>query len=298
MLGLGELDDPGTMRQLLTDRLLTLTEALPPDLAKAIRAALALDAAVTDRFLKDRVDRYARDIDRDPRTAKRRVEEGLRLLAELIARSQPADPSADPDNAFAPDGWEIIGLTATLLLDRDPPQLYERRRIVATRNGLDQIVVSLSAPPAADEGRQRPIIRLDMLDGGTIVEEVVEPGGHYRGTVRLPHALAAGEEHEYSFTFSTHARRFVRPYYALTPFRRCRWFRLTVRFGPEVEPGPIRRLNGVPPRILTEAAGEELAPDPHGAVEAYFTNLRAGLSYGICWANRDTTPVTAYDTDG
>jgi integrase len=196
--GVGGRDDPGVVRRKVADRLLVLAERLPADLGHAVRVALALGDSATDRFLKDRLSHIAETISRDPRTAKRRVEEGLRRLAEIIVDEAASASSAW--SKFAPTGWYIASLHATLLLDRDPPQLLERRRIVATQAGLDEVVASLSAPPRRSE-EGTPTIRLDMLHGGTVVAEETLPGGHYRGTIRLPAPLGIGQEHEYSVVF-------------------------------------------------------------------------------------------------
>lgn len=284
LLAIEDDDDPGVIRRKVAERLQELSGRLPADLGHAVRVALALGDDAKDRFLKDRVDQLAVAISRDPRTAKRRVDEGLRRVAEMLVDRAPE--SAPGPSPFAPEGWYIDTLQANLLLDRDPPQLIERRRIVATRPGLDRVVASLSAPPTRP-GEALPPVRADVLQGGRVVSEDHLAGGHYRATIQLPTPLAAGEVHEYAVAFTAYPLRYLQPYYVVTSFRRCDRFELGVRFDPAQMPPSVWRVDGVPPRIVTQY-GELQSPlrlDVFGEVQVGFADLRPGLSYGIGWSS-------------
>jgi hypothetical protein len=298
LLGVESRDDPGVVRRKVAVRLTLLADRLPEDLGHAVRAALALGDEATDRFLKDRVERLAAGIQRDPRTAKRRVDEGLRRLAEMLV--QAAEPPA-AGNPFAPDGWYIKTLNSLLLLDREPPKLLERRRIVATRPGLDEILISLSAPPPAVNGNGAgpSPVRLDVLQGGVLAEEA-STGSHYRASLRLPRPLDAGEEHELTVVFTSRPLRELRPYYTLTPFRPCESFDVTVRFDRTDPPSAVWRLDGLPPRVVTEydPGGSGLAVDPIGEVSVSFADLRPGLAYGLGWISPADRDAVAFEFDG
>jgi hypothetical protein len=298
LLGIESTDGPGVVRRKVAARLTVLADRLPEDLGHAVRAALALGDVTTDRFLKDRVGHLAVRIQRDPRTAKRRVDEGLRRLAEMLVDT--AEPPPNGGNPFAPEGWYIKTLHSVLLLDREPPRLIERRRIIATRSGLDRVLISLSAPsPGNHRGGAEPPVRLDVLQGGALVDEDYN-GSHYRGTLRLPGPLAMGEEQEFTVAFRSRPRREMRPYYALTPFRPCKRFQLTVRFDPVDPPASVWRLDGVPPRMVTDfdPGLNVLDVNAVGEIGVAFSDLRPGLAYGVGWSAGDDGGSTGLDFDG
>lgn len=79
----GITPDDGAVAQRvkLRDCLLELTVMLPPEMALVGRQALALDGCGAGRFGR-RLRNIAADLDRDPRTARRRVDVVLERLAE------------------------------------------------------------------------------------------------------------------------------------------------------------------------------------------------------------------------
>ena len=231
-----------------------LADRLPGDLSEAARAALALDGYAGERFLKERMTRLGAKIGRDPRTAKRRVDESLRHLAELIVTEDAPEPEEGSDSPYAVRGWDVHSSAVTVLPARSPARIVERRRIVATRPGLDRITVSLSA--RIPEDGSRPQVDLDMIDGGTLIGTDWLPGGHLRGTVQLPHRLAVGEIYEYAFSATAELGR---------------------------DPPPTWLLDGVPPGQATRFPGAPVPVGPTGAFEARFIHLLPGLSYGLRW---------------
>jgi hypothetical protein len=99
-------------------------------------------------------------------------------------------------------------------VDLGPPELVEERRIIATVDELDELVLALSAPKDEDveEGHRR--IAAEIIYGAEIVEKHPVARGHSQFVVRLPQPL--------------------RPYYVLTPLWRCASFTVRVRFGADV----------------------------------------------------------------
>jgi hypothetical protein len=306
LCGVAESDDAGTLRRKVGQRLAALAGRLPNDLGHAVRMALALGGSSGDRFLKDRVDQLASTIRRDPRTAKRRVDEGLRRLAEII--TSELGSALRGGNRYAPDGWYVNVLRANLLLDRDPPQLIERREIVATTAELDAVVAAISAPPTSDEAA-RMAVRMDVLQGGMLSHVDHPTSGHYQGVIRLPTTLQPGSSHEYTVMFTASARSSMPPCYALTPLRRCDIFELRVRFDPAELPSSVWALNGVPPSVFAESVGPDSDPtvrhqglrvDSVGEVQITFTDLYPGLSYGVRWSGQcsGTRPAVALEAYG
>lgn len=280
--GIDPRDDEARARGLLVERLAAAVAGLPDDLALAARAALGLPQAPRSRFLQDRLAWLGEQLHRDARTATRRADEAFRLLAERLAAG-PA-PAPPRESEFAPDGWYVERLVSNILIDRDPPQLMETRRIVAAVSGLDEISISFSAPRAQD-GNCGHELTVSTLYGGELVEQRGSLGSHVVGRLRLPRPLALGEQHEYGIVFSAFPRRWLRPYYVLTPLRRCDHFLLRAKFDRSYPPAKIWRLDGVPARVVDDFAptSDLIDLDPVGEVEAEFHALRQGLSYGIQW---------------
>jgi hypothetical protein len=279
--GLDRSASTGDNRRLLVERISTSVNDLPTDLRLAVQAALALPPASQSRFLRERMQWLGERLDRDPRTAMRRVESGLTLLAERLL--SPVWGASPTENLYAPEGWFVDSLRAVVLMQVDPVQLLETRRVTATRDGLEQLTVSWSVPP---DGIVAGDLRIDVLYGGELVrDERASTAAYWSGVIRLPRRLAAGESHEYQVLVTSAPRRFLRPYYVLTPFRRTDEFELRAKFHPAQQPDAVWALDGVPFQLIDEnqPVGRLLAPDAVGEVTCRFRDLRQGLSYGLRW---------------
>lgn len=280
---------PGEQRRRIIERISVAVLRLPAESCLAVQAAFALPPASQNRFLKNRMEWLGDKIERDPRTALRRVEEGFELLAEQLL-SEPS-PGEAPPNDYAPDGWFVNRLRSIVMLHLDPVQLYEHRQITSTRDGLDRITVSWSVPDEKD-ATSSPL-QVEMLYGGDLRPDTARSTPSYwTGEVQLPRALAAGDRHEYQVRVTSLPRDRLHPYYVLTPFRRFDEFVLRAKFDPECVPEPIWRLNGVPFLTLEDPPPESdvLLPNQVGEAEITFRNLRHGLSYGLRWRKASGTP--------
>jgi hypothetical protein len=283
------LDDSGPgagERERLIDRITRSVEELPGELRLAVQAAFGLEPASQERFLRDRMEWLGDKLERDPRTAMRRVEAGLTLLAERLldlADLEYRSESGD-ENAYAPEGWYVSLARATLLMHVDPVQLIETRRIVSTRDGLEQVTTSWSIPPGPPA--DAAAFRVDMLYGGELVrDEIPSTSTFWSGLIRLPRPLAAGEKHEFQVRVTTVPAARLRPYYVLTPFRRTDEFELRAKFHTARPPDLVWGLDGVPFQLVDEnqPVGAVSEPDAVGEVESRWRNLRQGLSYGLRW---------------
>ncbi|WP_131741837.1 hypothetical protein [Actinomadura roseirufa] len=293
----GARTPPADPRRALLALLADLADALPDDLRTAARAALGLDPRL--RFLQERQHWLARHLERDVRTARRRVDDALALMAEALESSASRAPAgrggAENSMAAAPGkaapskaaDWYAESVQALLRLDQDAPTVHEERRIVVTAPTLEVITVSVSLPraPAAGSGARRTLLA-DMLFGGLMAGTERPSESHFRFLVRPPGPLRAGDRHSFGLCYRVPAGQPMAPHYALTPLNPCAEFRLRIRFAADRPPARVWLLDGVPPRALDDdPAGLPLVPlDAAGEAEARFTDLALGLGYGFRWS--------------
>jgi hypothetical protein len=281
--GIAPEENTAAVRQKLIDRILETAETLPPDLRLAVQSAFALPPASQARFLKDRMAWLGERIDRDPRTAARRVHTGLGLLAERMAHATPQQLPAS--SWSAPDGWYLSRVRVVLRLTTDPVQLMEERVIVAARDALSEVPVSWSVPrgPASAHG---PGIGADLVYGGRLVPS---PGLSsptcWAGRIILPRPLRAGERHEYFVNLTTVEPRAFGPCYVMSPSHRCDEFELRVTFDATDPPCRVMRICGTRDVLAGWRApdGERVTIDDAGEVALTFSHLRQGLYYGVRW---------------
>jgi hypothetical protein len=273
--------DTAQMRRALAGELIMHAERLPGELRTAIMAALALAAPTRAMpFFGDRVSWLAEQLSRDTRTALRRVDDAERLLAEEIAtelRRRRGQPAA------VADGWYVEVFSAVMLLDGEAPEAFERRRIVATRPGVNEITVSLDVP--RDDGQQRMRLDATVISGGELVRADEPSRSRTQWLIRLPAPLQPGQAHEYEIRVRVPSRERMRPYYIFTPERRCDSFDLRVRFDRRRLPGWVRRVDGEPVRVFEEIrpAGDVVAVDGTGEAYASFASPVMHLGYGLQW---------------
>jgi hypothetical protein len=286
VLGVRETDDAPRVRSEVSLGISEALTSLPADLRLAARAALAIEPEARRQFLNERMAWLGARLDRDSRTAIRRVDAAFQLLAEQLVQQPPVSRQL-PGEDHAPHGWYVERATADLLLDRDPVQLLESRRIVSTIQGLDRIIVALTLPrrwsvPASNMGNHAT-----MVHGGALTAQCADgPSGHQgRGTIQFPRPLNNGEAHDYGIAFTSLRPRSTWPYYLLTPSCRFDTFVLRARFDRLRMPARIRRLEGVPANLVQDcrSLGEPVEPDAVGEVQLEFSALRQGLGYGVRW---------------
>lgn len=277
--GVQPTDSAAVVRRKVVLSLASWATRLPRDLRIAATVALALNDEADHSLLHERIQWLAEHLDRDPRTALRRVEQSFRLLAEQID-----DQMLDTDMS-AQDGWYVESVTAFLRMDLDPPELLEERRIVATRDSLSEITAFFSAPKVAMAKECPQKIAADMVYGGQIVEEEWPGEDCARFIIRFPEPLLVGQRHEYATHLSCHPHEWMRPYYILTPIRRCDVLRLCVRFDLTRCPRDVWRIEGALMRVVDGGAlhGGIQNINSAGEVHLEFYGLRQGLSYGVSW---------------
>lgn len=255
-----EDDGPAVIRQKVARRLENLAGDLPADLRIAVLAAFAIAPDARLPFYQDRVGWTARRLNRDPRTARRRIDAGIDHLAQLATvrpctATRPAQPSAT--------GWRTVELRMAVVLDREWPEVVELHRIVADRDEL--LAVDVPVPPDT---------------------RVLYGASHaVRGSVELARALSRGEE--YDFAVQYRVPDAATPHAVRTPDHPCDLFDLRVRFDRGYPPRRLWLLNGVLDGDLVDPArtGEPHAADQAGEAHVVFRDLVPGLGYGLSWAN-------------
>lgn len=223
--GVDDNDGPALVRRKVILRLTSLCEHLPEDLRIAASVALALGDDGSGEFLDRRIAWLADHFERDPRTARRRVDTAFKLLSERLDEEHADDFGLD-----TPEGWYVEALRAELRLDLAPALLTEERRIVATTDDLKEITVSVRAPRGVTLDDDN-LIEAEMVHGGEIIEVQPVDTGHTRFVIRLPEALRLGQRHEYGIRFTSYPRSWTHPYDLLAPLHRCEHFEVRVRFG-------------------------------------------------------------------
>lgn len=277
--GVVDGDDPAAVRRKVIDRLDELSRMLPADLRVAAAAALGLRPETDHAFLSQRIQWLAEHLDREERTARRRVDSALIALAEAAARR--GHPAAQ---ACAPDGCYVEKLSSVVLLDRETPRAIERRRIVALRDGTDRITAAISLPrDPADRPGSHDLIA-EVLYGGTLVAKNHRTESEFAFELRFPRPLAAGDRHEYAIDFRLPAGQRMRTHYVYTSPRRCDIFDLRVRFADR-QPELAWSVPGVFNRALDDGqpCGELLSPDGAGEIRVLFRELTPGYCYGLQW---------------
>jgi hypothetical protein len=279
LCGIGAADPPGLARQKVADRLGALADSLPPDLATAARAALALHPQARHQFLQDRTAWLAAVLDRDSRTARRRMDEALRQLAEL-AGAAAETPAANGD------AYYIEEFRALLRLDRPTPEAHERRTVVANADGVRELDSLLTLPRGPATGDGPPDLDVEVLYGVTMTDRERATESRFRYGLRLTRLLRAGERHEYGLLFRIPPAQAMRTHYVFTSHRRCDAFDLRIRFDPDRLPSAVHRVAQSYPRDLDDAPADvPITLDDAGELHLRFTDLLVGRGYGVRWTD-------------
>jgi hypothetical protein len=259
-------DGPAEIRIKVAQRVSGLAEELPSDLRAAMLTALAIAPDSRQPLYKDRVELAATRIRRDPRTARRRIDEAIEQLAQR-ATAKPG--FTGPITARSINRSRIGELRLSLVLDRARPEIVEQCRFTAEQDGVGEIVTFTHrltgfADLRADE------LATDVLYGGTFDQD----GERQTPVVRLPKPLGIGETHEYVVRSVVSRADLLPKEIRFEMDDQCDHLELRVRFD----------RTGLPSRIESiEDDAYPLLPDKAGEVLAIFTSLSAGGHYGLRW---------------
>jgi hypothetical protein len=281
-----EADGPSEIRLKVARRLETLSAELPDDLRFAVQAAFAIRPDARMPLYKDRVGWAAVRLNRDPRTARRRVDDAIHQLAQLATLAPTEAPPAAAMASGQASGWHTSELRVTLALDRDRPEALVQRRIVADQDGIDELdlAVTVAEPPHLSADRHARL-GINVFYGGTLIERGMESSERLAFQLGLPRPLAAGEEHEFGLHFRFPEDYVMQPHFACVPKHPCARFDLRVRFDPDRAPRRIWSVRNVFQRDAGDpvSGGEPLSIDQAGEIHLLFEGLSPGLAYGASW---------------
>jgi hypothetical protein len=205
----------------------------------------------------------------------------------------PAGRSAGPGlAASAAEGWFIESFSVVLRLDSDPIEALERRQIVATADGIEEIRTSVSVPRCLDDLEQAHGLESELLYGGALEARQQPYDSYFENVIVLPRPLRCGERHEYAIRQRIPPGQRMTSHYVHVPFRRSDHFEIRVRFDPRCLPKAVWLLNAAPTAAIyqREPTADLMNPDRFGEVYASFREMRPGLGYGICWREDDLIP--------
>jgi transcriptional regulator with XRE-family HTH domain len=198
-----------------------------------------------------------------------------------VAAAEPDASSCDPGS-----DWFIESFTALLRLGTQSVEAEERRRIVATADGLSELATSVSVPRhPADAGGEHGL-DAELLYGGSLELREQPYESYFKNVIVLPRPLCQGERHEYALRFRLPPAQRMAPHYVHVPFRRSDHFDLRVCFTLQHPPRAVWVLRAVPTAVIYEGkpTAETMVPDRFGEVHVSFRNLRLGFGYGLCWS--------------
>jgi hypothetical protein len=286
---LDDVPERPARRAALATWLASRADALPDDLRLVARVALGLDPRARRRLLGERLGWLASDVGRDQRTIRRRADEALRLLAELVlAQALPPSKAAEPVGAASEEGWYTENLEILVRLDGPDPEVLMERRIVAVEDTVESVTLAVSLPKAPKACSDRPAGRdlsADILFGGLLQRTERTSESHFRFVVLLPRRLHSRERHNLGLRLGIPPGQRMAPHFAFVPFARCDELVLRIRFPVAGPPSRVWLLQAVPPRTVDdEPKGlPEFEVDRAGEVQARFTRLSLGLGYGFRW---------------
>lgn len=279
-------DSPIDLRDRVAEGLRRLAQELPGDLRIGVTAAFALADEVAMPFYQDRVAWAAAKLNRDQRTVRRRIDQGIERMSEYaigVVREREAEAgSASP-------GWHLERLFVAVALDLPTVEVLEYRRVVAERDDVRDLELGftltsprVSTPPdrlAAEE------LGLDVFYGGRLDDRRMETTDRIGFRLVLPQPLRRNETHDFLLRVRMPRDSPVEPHYVCVLRNPCDVFDLRVRFDPGNRPARVSRLAGVFQRDVEDPTpiGEPVEPDASGEVVTQFRDVSPGLSYGVRW---------------
>ena len=270
--------DVSDLRRSLASELTSSASELPDDLSLAIMVSLGLlDENRQLENFGDRVTWLAEKLARNERTVLRRIDEAERLLAEAISTELRSRRGRIVSTA---NGWYLDEFRTVYRLDTPTPEAHERRRIVAIKGGLTEVMAWLDVP--RDQNQPRMDLQAEVLVGGRLVRRA-DPAGHrYAFYIELPAPLAAGATHEYELILRVPPGEPMKSHYIFTPEYQCNAFDLTVRFDLARPPAWIRVVSGETVRMFDPAhPGDPVTLNGAGEAHVRFASPVMYLGYGL-----------------
>jgi hypothetical protein len=278
--GIVEGDDQAAMRSKLSVRFLPIIESLPGDLRVVVLAAFAWHEEARQPFYQERVHWAATTLDRDDRTVRRRIDDGI----EQIAAMAVAEP--EPGPRYPSRSWHTEELRVALTLG-PVAEAFEFRRVVADADEIAELdlALTLSKTGNSDAAVRADDLEVDVFHGGVLTSREMESSDRIGLALRLPEPLHRGDRHDIALRFRASIRE---PHYVCVPRHPCDSFDLHVKFGDRV-PEHIVLLEHAFQDDARDASprGVAVVADEAGEVHVRFTHLAPGFAYGIRWQPAD-----------
>lgn len=290
---IGDADDHATIRRKVEGALERWAGQLPADLALVARASFALKPD-TLRFLAERLKRAGTSLNRDARTIRRYAEDALRAIIDQALATAVKEP--DPPVPNQARDWYVDSCNSLFRLDGQGVEVVEERTVVATVDGLRDVVAAISLPrhPSGQDTARN--VKADVLYGGRIVSHDRQGQSHLRWTVEFPQPLPLDGRRSFAMRYVIPPEQPMAPHYFFFPLHVCRRFQVAIRFAPERVPRAVRRFSMAPQRLLYDLAanpegltddqvmgGEVVEADRFGEVHVEFVDLTPGYGYGVAW---------------
>jgi hypothetical protein len=209
-------DDDLAVRRKVARTLTSFATGLPPDLQTCFLAAFGLPPESGLPFYLARLEWAGVQVHREVRTVRRRVDQGIRRVAQAAAhsrRSQANSPGHDAE-------WYTADLTVRATLTNEGLEVFEFWRIVAERNDLDQIDIHWTAG-TGDVPLPIDDIVLDVLHGGRLVARGLAAANRAWVRVALPAVLDRGQAHDLALRVRPPASWPTGSHFVHVPFQRC-----------------------------------------------------------------------------
>ncbi|GAA0513842.1 hypothetical protein GCM10009545_14900 [Saccharopolyspora thermophila] len=271
--GVNDEDTPAQVVDKVSAAVRRHAAALGSEQRLAALTALGLDGPRT-RFLRDRQRWLSEQLDRNFRTAQRRIDEGFAELASLLTAANA------PTAARSGAAWRTERLRVLLALDQQQPEAFLFRQVVANTAELEEIELAVTLTSSGASGRENDV-SVDVFSGGTLVHRRRESQDRIGLALRLPEPLRQGQRHEIALRLRVAE---MLPHYVCVPESSCEEFDLTVRFGARL-PRSVSLLEKVFQNDVSDdsVTGKPLDPDASGEVRVRFRQLEPGFAYGIRW---------------
>jgi hypothetical protein len=320
--GIDPAASPVEFRYQLVSFLERAAADLADDLGLVFRAGLGLRHNLQGRFLTQRLQRAASELERHPDTVRDYLGTAVAAVAAALGdweqvagpwpprSSLPSDRTdvlpegvsdgkastqgaeADDDGCgYPPGGWHLARLRTFLDLAGTQPVAVEERTVVADKDELAVVAVATTirrcraASSVSAPGSSRA--DLAVIYGGLLAHSHWPSATYLRYVVRLPYPLHRGESHEFGVRLAIPRGQPFDPQYVFTPLVHCAEFDLRIRFGASGREARVWRIASLPPGLADDFAdpAELIRPDSAGEVRLRFADLRIGLAHGARWAN-------------
>jgi hypothetical protein len=282
--GLDDAAGPSESRSRVAEHLQRLAERLPEDLRIAVLAAYGIEPEARLPFYQDRVDWAADRLGRDRRTVRRRIDEGIKQMAELATAP---DDATEPLQQVSPVDWHTKSMRAVLVLDRGSPVAFLERCIVAHRDDLERLdlAVTVTSPPCRSNALAAEDLLVDVTFGGALSWMGMESSDRFGLHLDLPHPLRRDESYTFALQMRIPEGKVMQPHYVCVPTHRCDLFELRIRFDAANLPRRVWRLDGVYQRDIDdpEVRAEAVALDRFGETSLVFRQLKTDRAYGARW---------------